>query len=464
MEKRTLFALVAFVALGLGAFVVMRAPEKGQRSGPRPTPFAPFKAADVQSLEITTDKKAQVTLEKTGAAWRVKTPKDWPADNAGVKSLLDALEKLTFGDLVTESKDKYDEMGVSDGKATHLIVKGAAGKVLADLYIGKNVGGFSMIRPAGKDEVWQGTGLFQYQVNKDEKAWRDHVIFDVTVNDADKLVVEGGGAKLALSKLPAEKDAKPGEAARWKIDEATGNAPKTSEALDVATVNGAVAALASLRAADFADDKPAAETGLTAPSLTLTLTAKGTPHTLIIGATKGDDVYLKTAGGPTVYTVKKFTMERVAHRPIDYRDKTLAKAKEMDLAGIDLTAGGETITLSHGDDKWKSTKPVDDNKLKPVVSAFENLAGAAFAEETDAAKTGLAKPTGVVALHLKDKSTVTLKIGALNKEGSDYFIQRAGSPDVLTIKKYQVDRFLKKASDLAPSAKTAAVTPPKKKK
>ena len=40
MEKRTLYALVAVVALGAIAFAVMRAPEKGQRKGPPPRPVA----------------------------------------------------------------------------------------------------------------------------------------------------------------------------------------------------------------------------------------------------------------------------------------------------------------------------------------------------------------------------------------------------------------------------------------
>ncbi len=99
-----------------------------------------------------------------------------------------------------------------------------------------------------------------------------------------------------------------------------------------------------------------------------------------------------------------------------------------------------------------------------MVTAFDNLAGGSVSDETDPAKTGLAKPAAVVTLHLKDKSTVTIKIGALNKEGSDYFVQRAGAADVMMLKKFQVDRFLKKPADLAPGPKTAAATPPSKEK
>src|SRR3954468_11480453 len=101
MEKRTLYALVAFLALGLGAFFVMRAPEKGDRSGPKPRPVPTIKAAEIEGLDVTSDKQDSVSLAKDGTSWRIKAPKDWPADSAGVKSLVEALEKMTFADLVT---------------------------------------------------------------------------------------------------------------------------------------------------------------------------------------------------------------------------------------------------------------------------------------------------------------------------------------------------------------------------
>jgi hypothetical protein len=463
MEKRTLYALIGFFVFGLGAFFALRAPEKGDRSGPKPRPIPALKAADIQALELTSEKQEKVTLAKSGTAWKITSPKEAPADSAGVKSLLDALEKLAFGDMVTDQKDKQDEMGVGEGKADRVVVKGAGDKVLADLFIGKNVAGYTMARPAGKDEVWQTTGLYSYLLNKDAKAWRDHVIFEFPSNEGDKLSVEAGNSKLTVSKLE-EKDDKAkllGVEAKWKIEESTGDAPKTSEALDVAMVNAAVQALSTLRSADFADDKPATETGLGAPVLKVTVTAAGMAHKLLVGSTKGDDTYLQAEGNPTLFTIKKFSFERVNHKPADYRDKTLAKVKDVDLASVEVVTGGESLSLTHAGDKWKAGKPVDDSKVKPMVSAFENLTGGSISEEKDPAKTGLAKPTGVVTLKLKEKSAITLKVGALSADKSEYYIQKVGSPDVLIVKKYMVDRFLKKASDLAPAAAAPAPAPTK---
>jgi hypothetical protein len=43
---------------------------------------------------------------------------------------------------------------------------------------------------------------------------------------------------------------------------------------------------------------------------------------------------------------------------------------------------------------------------------------------------------------------VTLKVGAATKDG-DYYVQKLGAPDVYRVKKYAVERWLKKSADLA---------------
>lgn len=456
MEKRTLYALLAVLAVGALALAVQRSPEKGQRKGPPPRPVAELKAADIARLELTNEKQEHTTLEKASAPgneWRVKQPGDWKADQTGVKQLIDALGKLGFADTVTENPEKQAELGVADGKGAHVVVKDAGGKTLADLLIGKSVGGFTMVRVAGQKEVWQATGFYPYSIAREPKGWRDHTVFDFALADVEKLSVESPGQKLLLEKLPADKD-KPGDN-QWKIVESQGAAPKTADALDARQANATAQGLSNLHAADFADDKKKDDVIGKGQALTLTATAKGQAHTLYVGEEKGDDVYIVTAEAPTVYIVKKFALERIARRPIDFRDKTLAKIKAADLTSVVITAGADTTTLTQKDGKWSAAKgSVDDAKVKPVVASFENLQADSFSDEHDAAKTGLAKPAGQVVLHGKDKQTTTLKVGAATKDG-DYYVAKVGSPDVYRVKKYAVDRWMKKPADLtaAPAKK-----------
>jgi len=151
----------------------------------------------------------------------------------------------------------------------------------------------------------------------------------------------------------------------------------------------------------------------------------------------------------------------VAHKPIDYKDKTLAKVKEADLTSIDVAVGNDPWSADRGNDgRWKGRgKNVDDTKLKAIIAGFENLQADGYADEKDPARTGLAKPAALVTLHLRDKSTVALKIGSLTPDSLAYYAQKVGSPDVMKIKKFVGDRMIKKAVDMTPGAKGGTPTP-----
>jgi hypothetical protein len=450
MEKRTLYALVAVLALGGIAFAVLRAPEKGQRQGPPPRPIAEIKASDVAKLELTNDKQEKTTLERVSATeWRVKSPGDWKADQQGVKQVLDGLEKLTFNDTASENADKHAELGVADGKGARLVAHAGGGKLLADLHIGKGVGGYTMVRVDGKNETWQAGGLYPYVVGRAPSGWRDHAVFELTTGDIDKLTVEGAGSKLVLQKeAGGDKTAE----AKWKIVESTGTAPKKAEELDVTQVNATVQGLANLHAADFADDKKVDD--VKGKGVIVTVTAKDKPHALYVGGPKGgddkgDEVYIATDAGPTVYTIKKYSLDHIARKPTDYRDKTIVKAKEADLSAVEITAGSDTTTLTQGKDgKWSAGKgTADETKVKPAITAFDNFVASGFADEKEPAKTGLAKPAGSAVLRLKGKPPVTIKVGAATQDG-DYYVQKVGSPDIYLVKKFAVDRWMKKSADL----------------
>jgi hypothetical protein len=452
MEKKTVFALLTVLILGVGAAITLRTPEKGERVGPPPRPIPIMKAAEIARLELTSEKQSKVVLERSGETWRIKAPNDWPADLQAVKAITDALEKVSFGSQVTESTDKHEDLGVKEGHAPRITAFAASGR-LCDLFVGKSVSGYTMVRPADKNDVWQMNGLSSYQLNKEPKDWRDHTIFSFPVGDATRLSVEASGSKLVV-----ERDASKGDkvdagktttnAAQWKVAEATGTAPKALAQLDQAQIQGAVSALANLRANDFADEKKVEEVGLDKPILTLTATTPSGQHRLLIGHTHGDDTYVKAEAAPTVYLLKPYAIERLAHPPRDYADKTLVKAKEVELNRIEVLQGADSTILERVGDQWKlKGAQVDDTKLKPFVAAFGNLQGSGFSDNKDLKKNGLWKPKATLTVELKDKSKIILKIGATERD--NYYVQKSGSPDLFLAKKYQIDRILKKPSDFS---------------
>lgn len=466
MQRKTWIAIGAMAVFAVLAVMTLRQPPKGERVGPHPRPMAAFTADSVSTLELTNgETKTTVALKRDDAdkGWSMTAPQAFRADQQLAKAAVEQLAKIAWGDVVTERKAKHADLGVSDDKGIHVVAKDTSGKALFDGWLGKSVSGFTMVRPAGpftqgEGEVWQASGIQRYAYAKDAKSWRDHAMLSFKREDVQKLAVSAGGQSIELEKLPAEggkndkKDDKakstPPVAAKWKVTQST----VTVSPLDDEMPNQIVAALSSLSAADFDDKAKPADVGLAPPRYRITATIQSTPTTLLIGQQKGDDVWAQLEGKPQIYLLRKYAIERIAVNPVDFRDKTLTALQEADLTAIEVAQGGTKLRLEHEGGAWKAGAgfqgTLDESKVKGVAGAFERLVGSSFVEGADAKSTGLAKPAAEVTLHLKSGAPVELRVGAVDEASNAYYVQKVGSPDVLRVKKYLVDRFLKKPAEL----------------
>lgn len=441
MEKKTLLAVVAMALLAVGATLTLTSPQKGQRKGAAARPVPAFKGAEVTELELVTDKQQKTKLTRSGDVWKLG---EYNAEPMQTKALVDQLEKLSFGDLVTEAEAKQAEFGVEEGKASRLVAK-AGTRVLLDLWVGKSVGGFAMVRPAGSKAIWQLSGLTAGSINKEPASWRDHTILSFAATDVDKLTIDSASG----SHLVVERQA---EGKKWKVSEQKGEGPKDTEALDAELAQSVVAALGTVKANDFADGKKPAEVGLDKPVLTLTATTKTGAPKLLIGATIGDDTFAMVDGKPQIYTLKKFSLERIAKRPIDFGDKVVAKIKEAELTNVEIVSDKGTVKLERDKDgaTWKLVGGEGDaNKLKGVAGSFEALVAVGLVEQSELDKAGLKTPVATATLKTKAKQTTVIKVGADTPDKAEVYVQKVGSPTVYRLKKYLVERFLKKPTELA---------------
>src|SRR5262249_2676352 len=123
MNSKTLISLAAFVVLGIGAFIALRRPEVGERTGDKPRPFPKIAAGDVDTVEVTRNSAVTTVIKKEGGKYKVTSPVAYAADENFAKSAFEAIEKLEFGSLVTEQKTKQAEFEVEDGKTVHVVAK-----------------------------------------------------------------------------------------------------------------------------------------------------------------------------------------------------------------------------------------------------------------------------------------------------------------------------------------------------
>ena len=446
MNRKTLTAVAAFAILGLVALFALRQPEKGEATGDRQRPLAKIDPAALDTITVTRGGVA-TTLKRDGGKLKVTAPVPYAADETAVKAAFEALEKLEFGNLVTENKAKQAEFEVDGAKSIHVVaLNGKSGQTLADLSVGKAMGPGTMVRLAGKDEVWQATGPLHSTFDKGPADWRDRSVTTFPSTDAETITVKAkdGGVTLKKNGKTASGEDK------WDV---VTSVPKIDK-LDNAAANSLVTALSALKANDFADGAAAGITGLDAPALTVTVGLKGGKNvTLLVGNKKGtDELYIKTPEAPQVYVVKTFAVEHVAKRPVEFKDKTLSDVAEADLAEVAVTHGAESYTLVHEAAAWKATKPpkltLDPARTPSIGGAFKDWKAASFAEDTAPATTGLAKPKAVIVMKTKKGDTTTFKLGEETKDKQNVYLTSSKSPDIYLVPKWSVDRLLVKVDDL----------------
>jgi hypothetical protein len=452
MNRRTLIAGVLLAGLGLIAFVVLRSPEKGTRTGESARPVAKLNAGDFDTLEVTKGGTTTV-IKKDGGTYRIEKPVAYAADQDAAKQAFEGIEKLEFDGIISDQKSKHDEYEVGATSTRVTVKKGD--KTLADLRIGKSANNLTMVRLEGKDEVWQAVGSLKYEFDKDGSAWRDKSITTFAEPDAQRIeIVSKTGGKIALTR-PAPKDGGAG-GGEWTVAESTVKV----DPLDKTVAPGIISGLTAWKANDFADGAKPADTGLDAPENTITVGLKGGKKvSVLVGKKKGEeDYYVRTADSPQVFLVKKYNVERINKRPIEFRDKTICNLTEGEITEIAVARDKDSFTLvkqpgKKADEAWKVTKPagvtLDTTKVNAIVGAFKDWKATSFAEDSSPKATGLVKPTATIAAksNLKGSGCV-LKVGSELGDKQNSYLEKAGSPDVFTVPKWSLDRVLVKVDDL----------------
>ena len=435
MNRKTLIALVTFLALLGAGYMVVKSPQKGERVGERERPLAKLDAKKLNKVSITAKGKT-VVLERAGKdQWKLVKPVAYAADKHSADTVVEKLGALEFGDLVTQQKAKHAQYQV-DAKAGIRVQAWQAGKQVADFYLGQVLEDFTMLRLANKDEVHQVVGAVRYAFERDVNAWRNKSIVEFKQEEARKLELTTKGAGTIVL---ARKDDK----APWKVEQS----PVKIDQLDTTAVTDFLSTAQSLSAHDFGDKLTLAQAGLDQPAATLKVSLKGGKSvTLLMGDAKGDAHRVKLPGKPQIFLIQQHSAKNLLKRPIDFRDKTVLSFKEGDAVALTLTKQDKgkpavTIKLARKGAEWQvNGKAVKDAaKVTDAVKELSSLKAAGFAHHS-AAELGLDKASCTVELQLKDRTTHVITVGSVDKDGA-FGLTRKGVEDLFTLPKYTVDRI-----------------------
>lgn len=381
-------------------------------------------AGDAGPADAATATAKRVVLEKQGDAWFVSDAaapdKKYPADDAQVKTALDAIGEFTTGDLIANKKEKHAELEIDDDKGQVVQVT-AKGKKALDLIFGRAAkGGGSTVRMKGSDDVFVAKGRLGSVLKKEVGAWRKKALFEIKADEVTRVAISNAdGSKLVFesSTPPAPPpDAGPSSSRpEWRLVEPA-SLPEGFR-LDKAQLARPATSFATLRAQDFADGASDAVAGFDQPHTIVEATHPKGKTVVHFG--KEDDkkrVYAKVDGDPQMYLLAAYSAKQLQKTVDDLRELTLFDAKPDDVERATFKGSAGTVVVAKKGEAWELVEPktppadFEASQIAGQIAAVLRMRGTRVA--TDAPATAVAKPGPTVELSLKGGKKQTLRFGA----------------------------------------------------
>jgi hypothetical protein len=166
-------------------------------------------------------------------------------------------------------------------------------------------------------------------------------------------------------------------------------------------------------------------------------------------------------GKDAVYAVKGYSSYLFNRDSKGWREKTIFKFEDKDIAKITLENENGTFQFEKSGDDFKAeyAKPktkafkdlekFDKTKLQSLISAYKSLSAADFGDDKKPADVGLDPPTSTLTFDMKE-GTAKYVVTFGNTEGSNRWAKRNGSDEIFNVSSWagdwataNVDKFQK---------------------
>jgi len=254
MRIRKEYIILGMVILALSLYLFLRKQDRTHYKVPEVPPLA---QADISKIEIS-KKGTAITLNKRDTIWRI-APQGYSADAGKVKSMLDAIEKLTLTAMISESKN-YNRYDLDDKKK--LTVKAWTGDMVKrDFAIGKVAPSYrhTFVQVGGDPRVYHAEGNFRgvFDLNMDNL--RDKMVLKFEKVEIQGIRVSKGGKSTSFSrkqvpveiKLDQEAEASSPPASKTEILWETTEGQKADEV----KLDRLLTTLSNLSCEKYVDDK-----------------------------------------------------------------------------------------------------------------------------------------------------------------------------------------------------------------
>lgn len=461
MTRKTLIALGVLGVLLAITLVVELRPET-----PQEIAWSIPKLSDtVDRIEITR-KGETLVLEKKGETWAITQPKVYEVSKSTLDAMLELFDQRIGMDLkVTIADDKEAERFELKGDKAITLKLSVGGKAVTEFIIGKSVGSRTFLQPAGEKVAYRAKASLRWKLDKDLADWREKKVADVSKEQIVRLRIQAGDG-------PAFEIEKEGD--KWAITK-----PAAMPA-DGATVTALLSALASARAATFADDVKAEDAGFDANSYRLTVWAKVAPPegaapaadaplteiTVELGGEVGKerlegkyekDVFLRKAGHPQIYVVRSYTVKNLRKKLSELRDRAVISLDQSQIVGLTLEGPGRKLVFERTGEDWDASEPaelagkVDPSQMRSLVGTLATLkADEVLGAQVTPESVGLtadAPAAGRIEIRQKAGEPIVLLLGTPTDSKPPHLpVRLANGTSVFLLSDYNAKKLQRKTS------------------
>lgn len=246
----------------------------------------------INKVEIKRPEK-NIILEKKNNEWFVGETK---ADQALVINLLEEIEKIKDGELISANPDKKKNFGFDE--KTNQIKIYQDNSLVLDIFAGRfNPDQYGQyFRKNDEDKIYLAKIYLEPMIEQD--------FSDLKIIKFQKEKISKIGWQYPKESFSLNKDNE-----EWKIDSKTAKKE---------IVEGLLNELINLSAVDLLIDKKDEEAGLDKPQLKLIVTTQDKNNEILFGKEENEKIYLKVAGEKIVYLIDNYLKEKLFKRAKDF--------------------------------------------------------------------------------------------------------------------------------------------------
>ena len=468
--RNTLIALGLLAALGGVLYYLNKHPQSNtpsDTSAEKKKLFS-FQPSQVTGFTIEAADQPAVTIRRAqskgttpgatsgtgGAQWEVAEPAGVPPDSTQIQSFIEALPKIEYTPLDSQTPASLAEYGLDKPPKTFKIEVGGGQPVT--LSIGKeNPGGYA------KYATFSGIPGLILLDKIDGKELIDKTLFDlrdkrvmpVAVDKAKQLTLKFDlktasaedlekAKKLGLPVKPPKIAITREQNGNWQLSDPDVRTDFGDTNYFVTTVSGAL-----MGTVEEESPKSLSAYGLDRPAIRLDVTAEdGSTHSLLVGSkkvkkeeTKPADAekkdapkpdenlgyYAKNSDWPTVFTINQSAYDQLNQDLDNYRNRFLFDFEVSNARRVEITGPGAELRFDKKGDDWlkggDATKKADAAKVEAFLNAVHALRIQHFTQDrvSNLAEYGLDKPWMKVKVTFSESNKEeTVMFGQKNKKFS----------------------------------------------